>query len=243
MQIEVEGIVMRRTKYGEGSLIADLLTPNHDIITIITSGLSSKKGQHKSALLQLGCPVQCVIYYKDNRSMHRLKEISATYHQEQIPFSLVKGTILLFIIELMRNAIGKRGSDFTHYEFLLREIKTLDQADSPLTYFPLAFSIKLSQLLGFGPNLNTFNSGSYFDLQNGVFSASIPNHPNYLSEAYSNIFNKMCMQIESDDDMDISIAKKDRRYLLDQMMHYYTYHIERFRIPNAKEILTTVFNN
>ena len=272
MIIEVEGIVMRRTKYGEGSLIADILTAEYEILTLITSGLSSKKGQYKSVLLQVGTPVNCILYYKEGRNMHRLKDISSGYVLEQME----KGSVLLFMIELSRNALGKSGSEAAHYHLILNEIKSLDQGEKELRYFPLQFTLKLSDLLGFGPNLKTYSDKAYFDLLNGIFEIDIPPHPHYMSKAQSSKFYNLCKLVEKGSPINVelskkgvgylaqeasvfrtlsveenimavlemtSLSKKERKELLDQMMDYFRLHIENFKKPNAQDILSSVFDS
>lgn len=243
MRIEVEGIVLRRTKYGEGSMIADLLTPDHEILTVITSGLNSKKGQHRSVLLQPGMPVVCVLYYKESGNMHRLKDVSSGTPLENIPFSVEKGSVLLFMIELMRNTIGKSGSDDIHYQFLYNEINKLDQRKEGIRYFSLQFAIQLSQIMGFGPNLQTYSPNSYFDMFNGIFTEKIPAHPHYFSEKYTVLFYEFCSDIDSPEPHRVSIGKKDRRFFMDHIMQYYKLHIDHFKIPNAQKVLATVFDS
>lgn len=242
MILEVEGVVMRRTKYGESSLIVDLLSPDYEMLTLITSGISSKKGQHRSALLQLGHQVVCNIYYKEGGKMHRIKDLSPETIYQSIPLVFEKGAILLYMIELMRNSIGNSGSDITHYQFMTSEINALDELEKGLAYFPLGYTIRLSNILGFAPNTRKFEPSAYFDMMNGVFTTNIPPHPHYLSTADTALFYKLCLLPAQKDIPGLNISKNKRSQLIKQLLHYFKLHIDHFRTPNSQQILNAVFN-
>jgi len=51
---EMQGIVIRTTRYGESSVIAELLTAEEGSVAVIASGLRSKRGRAHAALLKTG---------------------------------------------------------------------------------------------------------------------------------------------------------------------------------------------
>jgi DNA repair protein RecO (recombination protein O) len=239
MLLEVQGIVLRRTKYGEGSLIADLLTKEHGLVTIIAQGIQSKSGRAKDALLQVGAVIEAVLYFKPGGNMHRMKSVHPALRLSDIPFNFIKGSILLFSIELSRNALLKSGIDEQHFDLLKNQILLLDQLKKGLAFFPIQFTLRLAQSLGFGIDWDSYHEGSFLDLQAGTFISNIPSHPNYLSQYYA--YRYYLLGARKDNSQ--KVTKKDRQYLLDQSMVFYKLHIDQFRIPNSLDILTTIFND
>ena len=159
---EMEGIVIRTTRYGESSVIGEILTAEEGSVTVIASGLRSKRGRAHAALLKTGTPVQVVLYFKPGGNMHRLKEARAGYRLRSIPFSIVKSSLLLFLIDVARNAFRSFAEHETAYQFLMAHIQKVDERKKKLSLVPIEFMMELSLHLGFGPEFNQEEPPCFF---------------------------------------------------------------------------------
>lgn len=238
---EMEGIVMKTTRYGESSVIAELLTAEEGLLTIIASGLQSKRGRAYAALLKSGSPVSVVIYYKPNGNMHRLKQASPSYFLQTIPFSIVKSSLLLFTIDVARNAFRSYSGDAETYHFLIGEIKALDQTQSALALFPICFMMKLSDNLGFGPEYAEKDVEGYFDLYQGVFSRQIPQNPHHLSESDTHAFWSLGRYLQGCGECP-RLDRATRTRLLDALITFFRFHIDHFKVPKSHQILSELFH-
>jgi DNA repair protein RecO (recombination protein O) len=238
---EMEGIVMKTTRYGESSVIAELLTAEEGLLTIIAGSLQSKRGRAHAALLKTGSPVLVVIYYKPTGNMHRLKQVSPSYFLQRIPFSIVKSSLLLFAIDVARNAFRSYSGDAETYHFLIEEVKALDQAQSALALFPITFMMKLSDNLGFGPEYAENGAVGYFDLYQGVFSHQIPQNPHHLSESDTHCFWELGRYLQERGKCP-KLDRATRTRLLDALITFFRFHIDPFQVPKSHQILSDLFH-
>ena len=238
---EMQGIVTRTTRYGESSVIAEVLTAEEGSIAVIASGLRSKRGRSLAALLKTGTPVYLVLYFKPGANMHRLKEAQAGYRMHSIPFSIIKSSLLLFLIDVARNAFTSFSEHESSYHFLMDHIRELDQRKDRLAQVPLEFMMNLSQHLGFGPEFDHAETPEYFDLRQGVFSESLPSHHNILSDQDAQTFWSLGRHLRMGDpapDMD----RYARQRLLDALILFFRFHIDQFKVPKSHEVLSQLFH-
>jgi len=239
---EMEGIVIRTTRYGESSVIAEILTAEEGSVTVIASGLRSRRGLAHAALLKTGTPVQVVLYFKPGGNMHRLKEAQAGYRLRSIPFSIVKSSLLLFIIDVARNAFRSFAEHETAYRFLMDQIQQLDERQEKLSLVPIQFLMELSFYLGFGPEFDQKAPPAFFDLRQGVFSSSMPVHPNYFAERDASLFWALGRHLQKGEPYPNEIDRITRQRLLDALILFFRLHIDQFKTPKSHEILSQLFH-
>ncbi len=238
---EMQGIVIRTTRYGESSVIAELLTAEEGSVAVIASGLRSKRGRAHAALLKTGTPVSVVLYFKPGANMHRLKEAQAGYRLQSVPFSIVKSSLLLFLIDVGRSAFRAYSAHESSYQFLMGYIKRLDQRTERLSWVPLEFMLDLSQHLGFGPEFHTEVKPDYFDLRQGTFTSDLPSHHNVISDADAHTFWQLGCHLHHDTRAPI-VDRYARQRLLDALILFFRYHIDQFQVPKSHEVLSQLFH-
>lgn len=238
---EMQGIVIRTTRYGESSVIAEVLTAQEGSVAVIASGLRSKRGRAHAALLKTGTSVNVILYFKPGANMHRLKEAQAGYRMSSIPFSIVKSSLLLFLIDVARNAFRSYSEHESSYHFLMTHIRELDQRNERLSWVPIEFMMNLSQHLGFGPEFDQSENPGYFDLRQGVFTATLPPHHNIVSENDAQTFWLLGRHLRHGTpppDMD----RYTRQRLLDALILFFRFHIDQFQSPKSHEVLSQLFH-
>lgn len=238
---ELNGIVIRTTRYGESSVIAELLTAEEGAVAVIASGLRSKRGRAHAALLKTGTPVSVVLYFKPGANMHRLKEAQAGYRLQSIPFSIVKSSLLLFLIDVARSAFRSYSAHESSYQFLMDYIQQLDRRSERLSWVPLEFMLDLSQHLGFGPEFDPDNRPDYFDLRQGTFTSTLPSHHNIIHETDAYTFWQLGCYLRHDRPAP-QVDRFARQRLLDAFIVFFRYHIDQFQVPKSHEVLSQLFH-
>jgi DNA repair protein RecO (recombination protein O) len=238
---EMQGIVIRTTRYGENSVIAELLTAEEGSLTVIAGGLRSKRGRAHAALLKTGTPVSVILYFKPGANMHRLKEAHAGYRLQSIPFSIVKSSVLLFLIDVGRSAFQAYSENERSYQFLMDHISELDQRSEQLGRVPIEFMMNLSQHLGFGPAFDQDENPGYFDLRQGIFTPTLPAHHNVLSEQDAQDFWLLGRHLRHASTAP-DIGRHTRQRLLDALILFFRLHIEQFKVPKSHEVLAQLFH-
>ncbi len=237
MLLKTKGLVLRNTKYGESSLILDIYTLDKGRQSYIINGVRKAKATVSQSLVGVSSFVDLVVYHRDNKNINRIKEIKSAHTYSSIPFDVVKGTVALFMVELVEKTIKESEENNSLFEFIEESFLALDQAEKA-TLFPLIFPILLMPFLGFSPGNSWSSSKPFFDIKESLFVANPPQLL-YLEPELSQIFSLLLNSNISNLD-DINIPKSNRRELLDAALDYYRHHVENFKELNSHLILREV---
>ena len=110
MLVTTEGIVLHFIKYGESSVITTIYTRDFGRQSYLINAARSKKSKNKAGLLQHLFLVNLVAYQKQNRELHRIKEIKSNHAYQNIAFDISKSTQAIFIAELLYKTISEQES-------------------------------------------------------------------------------------------------------------------------------------
>ena len=107
---KVEGLVVRCIKYGESSLIFDLYTRQHGLVSCIIGGVRKSKSRTPAPLFQLMNWLELVLYFKEPSALNRVKECTLLYNYRQVPFDMRRRSIGLFMTEMVQKTVRERES-------------------------------------------------------------------------------------------------------------------------------------
>lgn len=240
MILSTKGVVLKSIKYGETSLILDVYTLDLGLRTYLINGVRSAKARTPASMLQVGSILDLVVYEKPGSgTMHRIKEARLDSVYVRIPFEILRGGIVLFMMEVVRKSIREGESNESLYRFLIHSLSKVDSTEEALTNFPAAFLLDFSTFLGFRPSGVANNFTPYFHLQEGQFT-DIPSH-HTLGETESLALYALG-NLGIDECHTVHIPLDIRKNLLEGLLRFYYYHIEHMSTVNAHEVLETVFN-
>ena len=238
--LHTKGLVFRTVKYGETSIIADIYTQSKGLQTFIIGGVRKAKTKFSPSLLQVMSLVEIVSYFRENKEMHRMKELRSAFWYETISVDVVKSSVGLFMLEVSQKSIKEAEENPALFDFLWNSFTQLDQTKESLANFPLVFMMGLAGYLGFMPGGEQPGPNTVFDLQEGIFTDGNPGHTYYLSETETQLWWKI-LQLDFKHAHELEIEKSMRKQLLNQFIIYYRLHIEHFKEPKAHKILESIF--
>ena len=239
MLLKTQGIVLRTVKFGETSLIVDAYTAEKGRQSLVINGVRSQNAKIKQSVVAVSSFVDLVIYHRDTKDVNRIKEVKPAYIYQSIPFNVIKGTVALFMTELISKTVKESEENQMLFDFIVNSFIALDEGKKA-TLFPLVFPILLMSHLGFSPGNEWSNKMPFFDIREGVFVAQEP-HSLFLNAELSEIFY-LLLQIDIANMEDIDIGKTHRRLLLDGILNYYKHHVDNFRELNSHVILREVLS-
>ena len=239
MLIKTRGIVFRSVKYSETSIIADIYTEEKGLRKYIFSGVRSAKSKVAPSLLQVMSLVELVAYDREDRELNRVKEIRPALVYTGIPFDVRKGAVGLFMVEVARKTIKEAQENQSLFEFLFQAFAFLDETRLPVPHIHLYFLLELSPFLGFVPGGEASAQTPFFDLKEGVFSPSVPNHVHYLDEQNSLLLHQL-LYSNFEICHTLGFNRDERRNLLMHLLDYYKLHIENFPEIHAHKVLQEV---
>lgn len=234
--LHTPAIVLRKVKYGESSLILDMLTRASGRKSFIIGGVRKAGAKTPASLLELMSLIEIVAYDRPDRELNRLKEVSPAYVYQALPFHLPKGTTGLFMCELIEKTVREREANPALFDFIFETYVTLDQTDEKLRFFPIRFMLQLSKFLGIRPSLPESVEQKWFDLKEGQFVLQPPTHPLHLNEELSLALQALL------GDQEPHCTQQQRWILLEKVIDYFRLHIEGFHGLNSHEVLHQVLH-
>ncbi|WP_428224072.1 DNA repair protein RecO [Flavobacterium sp.] len=236
MQVKTRAIVLSALRYQEKSLIVKCFTQSQGIVSyFVPSAFSSKKNSQRIAYFQPLSILEIEANHKNKGGLEYFKEVKIAVPYQTIPFDVVKGTIVLFLAEILHTIIREEEANDSLYIFFETSLTWLDTHDN-IANFHLFFLIELSKFLGFYPDLNCINL-PFFDLVEGNF-VSFPSS-NTLDEIGTLLFKQFLVTKWHSND--IYISRDQRTLILNLIFKYYNCHIDGFIKPKSVEIFRTVF--
>jgi DNA repair protein RecO (recombination protein O) len=219
---KTRGIVFRFTRYGDSSIIVTIFTELFGIQTYIENGVRSKRGKGKIALFQPLTLLDLVVYYKENASIKRIKEVKCLHQYQTLSGDIRKASLAMFINEILNKAVKDESHAREIFEFLLSALILLDHQETALENFHLIFLIKLSRFLGFGAHQSEEILGvRMLDRE---------------EEAVLNVL------LTADFTESVSMTNTQRRNLLEAILRFYTIHIESLGEIKSIQVLKEIMN-
>lgn len=226
---KTQGIALSYIRYRETSIIVRIYTEDFGLQSYLINGVRSARNKNnKIALFQPLTLLDMVVYNKPNRELHRLSEVKTSYPFQSLPFEVAKSTIALFVTEFLNKVLKEESDNPALFRFLLNAILFLENAPSNYENFHLAFLLKLSSFLGFGPE-----HARAFEEQ--LRENSYPFLPDTETETALNILLRQPIGTP------IKLARSARNELLDALVAFYQIHIDTLgdvkSLPVLREVL------
>ena len=239
MLLKTEAVVIRTIKYKDTSVIADLLTRERGMLTVIAGGVRKSRSRMPASIFQPPSLIEAVMYYKDNSNMHRLKEARQSFPLIQIFEQLKRIAIAQFVAELVKKTVSNREPHRELFEFVRSTVVELETAETVNPNMPLMFMLELAVHLGISPEFKK-TGGKYLDLREGVVYPTPPQHPHFLSEELTLALKKLLMTRDQKTEMP-RINNETRRQLFTHLTQYYLIHVDGMKPMKSPEIFRTIF--
>lgn len=122
------GIVLHTIKYGDSSLVAYMLTDTLGRQTYMVQGVGSGRGHgNKGALLQPMFVLELEGLESPRAEMHRIREMRSAVTLRSIPFDVRKGTIALFMAEMLYRLVREVEPNSPLFDFVRECVTALDR--------------------------------------------------------------------------------------------------------------------
>lgn len=237
---KARGIVLNTVKYGDSSMVAQLLTDAGGRRSYMVQGIRSSRGHgSKAALFQPMFAVEFEGLESPRMEMHRFKEVRSGIILRNLPFDVRKSTVALFMAEVLYRLVRESEPNEPLFEFVWGSVEALDLLEEGVANFHLWFLANLSRFLGFSPG-NSYEHGAVFDMHEGLFTAVRPAHSAVMDARNAEILRDL---LECDVRFlgEIGLNRKQRVDFLDAMLAYYGYHLDAIHAVRSIKILQEIF--
>jgi len=240
MQIQTNAIILRQIRHNDKASIVSVYTRSHGRLSLMAYGLSSKKSPGKLALLQPLSITEITAEHHPGRDIGTLKEISSVNPLLNLRTDPVKNALVFFITELLANILRHPEEDDYLFEFITKAITELNDCTTSVADFHLIFMVKMGALLGIEPN-NQQIDAPFFDMLNGHFCLTPPNHEHYLDKTLTATLRQL-MQCESYSNNSITLNRQHRNVMLNKLLEFYKLHLPDFHTIKSAAILQEIFS-
>ncbi|MBF1461922.1 DNA repair protein RecO [Prevotella pallens] len=240
MITKTRGIVLRSVRFGESSLIVDVLTKSSGRVSFMVHIPKTSKGKIKKQYFQPMTLLDFEYDFRQRSNLQRIKDVRVSLPYSSIPIDPAKSCISLFLSEFIYYATRNEQENPTLFTYISTSLEWLDNAYEDFANFHLVFMMRLGKFLGFHPFLEDFTPGCFFDLRNGCFTLSMPLHTDFLNAADAgHLYNLMRMNFDT---MKLfKLSHDDRNRITEIVLRYYKLHLPNMPELQSFDILREVF--
>lgn len=240
MITKTRGIVLRSVRFGESSLIVDVLTKSSGRVSFMVHIPKTSKGKIKKQYFQPMTLLDFEYDFRQRSNLQRIKDVRVSLPYSSIPINPTKSCISLFLSEFIYYATRNEQENPTLFTYISTSLEWLDNAYEDFANFHLVFMMRLGKFLGFQPFLEDFTPGCFFDLRNGCFTLSMPLHTDFLNAADAgHLYNLMRMNFDT---MKLfKLSHDDRNRITEIVLRYYKLHLPNMPELQSFDILREVF--
>ncbi len=222
MHHTLRGIVLRSTKYTDNSLIVNIYTDKFGLQAYLVRGANSKTTKIKSNYFQPLTFVGMVASRSEKQKLEHIREITEVkaINVENDP---IKNSICFFINEIIYKTIQEEESNEQLFDFLENTLHFLQLDNAGSANFHLSFMVQYSRYRGFFPTENFSEISNLFDLLDGGFTHSLPNHSHFLDKESSGLIWQL-MNTNYEGCSTIKMTNSQRRQILQALIDYYKLH-------------------
>ena len=234
------GIVLTSTAYGESSLVVKVYTELFGNQSYMVNSVRKKHARIRANIFQPLTLVDLVVYHKERRGLQRISDIRPNPPLVKIPYDVYKSSMVFFIDEVLYKSIREEESNSSLFEFLYNSILWLDRPQPAGNDFHFIFLIKLCRYLGFSPTMNYGSERNIFNLMEGRFQSSFPDHPHFISAPLSGFFASL---INAEYSFTLNITSSERRLLITYILEYFALHVEGFGNIKSHIVLEQIWDD
>ncbi|TKG93578.1 DNA repair protein RecO [Puteibacter caeruleilacunae] len=238
---KTKGVALHFVKYSESSVIATIYTEDFGRQAYMIRGVRRKKAAIRTNVLQPLFLLDMEVMHKTGRDIQNVKEVKNSQPFSSIPYDIVKSTQAIFIGEVLYRTLQEEESNPALYQFITHAVQILDLLEEGVANFSLWFLARYCGYLGFAPQEGIIGEEQYFDIQRGKFVSQEPIHPNYMKISMAHEFKKI-LELNVADISTLKFSNHFRRALLEQLIQYYSIHLEGIGKIQSLKVLHEVFS-
>ena len=241
MITKTRGIVLRSVRFGESSLIVDVLTELSGRVSFVVRIPKTSKGKVKKQYFQPMTLLDFEYDFRQRSSLQHIKDIRIAQPYSSIPCNPVKSSVLLFLAEFLYYTTRDEQENSTLFNYISASLEWFDSTCDGFANFHLVFMMRLGKFLGFHPFLDNFTQGCFFDLRNGCFTLSAPLHSDFLNATDAERMHTL-MRMNFETMKVFKLSHDERNRITELVLHYYRLHIPNMPDLQSFDILREVFS-
>ncbi len=241
MLVKSRAIVLHITKYNDVSSIATLYTEKEGALSFVVRIPKTSRAAIKSKMFQPLVLLEIEWDMRENQRLQRLKNCRIWKSYTTMPYHPLKNPVGLFLYEFLYHALKNEKPNLSAFDYVLNSLLWFDESEKQFANFHLIFLFQLTCFLGFEPNVGHKANTDIFDMQNGCYVNTIPQHTDYIKGDDTRILpilqrvNYRTMHL-------MPISRQERVRVLEVLCQYYRLQLPDFPEIKSLEILHGLFD-
>jgi DNA repair protein RecO (recombination protein O) len=237
----IQGIILKIIPYKDSQHIVKIYTESHGLQGFMVR-LSNSKNQQIRNLCRVMNLVEFEANIKSEKNLHSLSQLRLATAMVSTPFDPKKGTILLYLAELLGKTIPDAYYNKPLYRFLFDALVLLDDSDE-VQNFHLWCTLEIIRHYGFyPPDQIPYSSNLHFDLLENAFLNLPPIHPYYLDSETTHVLTQL-LEKDWSEVQGISSSGLVRKNLLDGLLQMINIQLELKINYLSLDVLHQVFHD
>ncbi len=241
MYVKTDAIVLSHKKFRDNATLLTLYTKEMGRGSFLLYGAGSKKGGKGFSLLQPLSLLQIEYDLRNGRELSVIKEMKPLYPLYDVLFDPYKSSILFFLAEVLYHALKTNERDDYLFQFLYESILRLEGMKRGVANFHIAFLVRLTNFLGFGPNVYDWTDAHYFDFRQAEYTVQRPSHAQYVGQGEARFLRTLC-RINYRNLTCFRFSQSERKELLNRIVEYYNIHLQGFGDLKTLAVLHEIFD-
>lgn len=240
MLLKTKGLVLNAINYNDKYLLVPIFTESYGRVTYMVSKAKSKSSKVPKSLFSPLALLDMEVIHQSSRDIQRILEARPLMHHYSISCDMVKTSMAFFISEFLSRILRDTTDNNYLFDFLFQSVQILEMTDRSIANYHLVFILKLSNFLGFYPNLEDYRENAIFDMINGEFVIKQPLHNHYLN-SYDSLALSRLSRITYENMHHFIFSRQERVTIINKMLDYYRLHVTDFPALKSLDVLHELF--
>lgn len=242
MTEKFNGIVLDIRKHSDRHNIVTLFTRRHGRVSFLSSASGGKAGKIRTARLQPLAVIEGDMNFKPNSELQKLGSFSLSVVWNELYFHPVKQVVTLFLSEFLNRLLRASMPDENLWDYIVNSLTLFDRMESGIADFHIAFMASLLSFMGIQPDYSQYHKGYVFDLRSGMFAASMPSHPDFLSPQDAGVAALLC-RLNFSNVRILRLDSNTRNAIVHGLLRYYGIHYPGSASLKSLDVIHDIFHS
>lgn len=235
----VKAVILKSLPYSEQQQIMHAYSAERGYMQFITPmALFKRKSNHAVQCMQI---VEIEYYPNERGGLHKLKSVSSLVNTSSIYFDVYKMNIALLWGEILDLVLRHSDPNEALFEYISYSVEYLNTSREDIANFNLLFLFRLSKLMGFGIDNDSFRPDYVFNINDGCFYPT-GSPENYCTGPHSaKIIHELCT-LPLDSLKNIPLNQQSRKILLDIALLFLGFHLNLDFNTKSIRVIREIFS-
>ena len=240
MQEKLEGIVINVIKYNEKHNIAHIYTDKLGMLAFLVRQGTTHASRMRNAMFMPLSLIEFEARLQPGRELGTLHDVRRAAMLMSIYIDPMKNAIAMFLSELLSHTIHEQEQNMVLYSYIKSCIMRLERAQSSVANFHICFLYRLGQFIGIQPDIESYQEGYWFNMNEGVFTQSPHAGMKSLPPAQAQVL-PLLSRMTFDNMHHFKFTREQRNEMLEIILGYYRLHHSTLGTLRSPDVLRQLF--